>query len=500
MQNELGKLIRHAAVYGVGRILGRAASFLLIPVYTHFFSTQDYGAMEILTLISMIAGIVLAFGLPSSLMRFYYSCRDPKEQNQAIATAMLFSVGVGATIGGLVLIWARPICQFLLGSEQQALLVRLMAVTFFFSYFSDVAWVYLRAQQRSTLYVFLTQASLLGAIVMNLYLVAIQKMGVVGAFWGNAIATGSVGIVLLGLVFREVGVDFSVSHLGVMLRFGAPLVMTWLAAFVLNYSDRFFLQRFTDLANVGMYALAYKFGYVLSLLVVQPFNLMWEPQSYEVAGHENARNIFSRVFVLLSVTLISIAFLMSLFIREIFDLVVGASFYSGYHMVPLIAYAYVIQGIGLFFEAGLLIQKKSRIIAGIGLFCMLICVMLNSVLIFAWGAWGACIATLLSFAAFALITYSYSQKCYPFPCDLKGVAKTAVVSLAVLGAAWVFPGGSLAVRVPLKLAMAVIFFVSVLKLNVLQREEVASLRAIAVRMGHRLGLVRVNDGIPEGLR
>jgi len=57
VKDELQKLIRHAAVYGFGRIVGRAGSFFLIPVYTHYFSASDYGAMEILSLAAMVAGI-----------------------------------------------------------------------------------------------------------------------------------------------------------------------------------------------------------------------------------------------------------------------------------------------------------------------------------------------------------------------------------------------------------------------------------------------------------
>ena len=497
MKDELLKLIRHAAVYGFGRIVGKTASFLLIPVYTHYFSTSDYGVMEILNLTAMVAGILLALGLPTSLMRFYYSSSDPQEQNRAVSTALLFSLALAGGIGAIVILDASSISRALFGTDSRAALIRLVAVTFFFSYFSDLAWVYLRAKKRSGLYVFLTQASLIGAIVLNLYLVAVKKIGVTGAFWGNAIATGTVGIVLLWLTLREVGFGFSASRLGSMLRFGAPLTMIWFAAFALNYSDRFFLQRFASLAEVGVYALAYQFGYVLSMMVIQPFQLIWEPQSYEFAQRDNAKEFFPRLFVLYSIALITAAFLIALLIREVFELLVDAKFRAGYHLVPLIVYAYVIQGMGLFFEAGLLIQKKSRTIAGIGLVSTIFCLILNTTLIYAFGAWGAALSTLASFGLLSAATYFYSQRWYPLHCDLKGVAKVIVLSVLVLLVAWILPIESLPWRVVCKLALASVFLLGVFKLGVILPEEAGVLSELVQAGRRKLGGVSLGVEAPR---
>ena len=487
MQNELIKIVKHAAVYGVGRVLGRAASFLLIPVYTHYLSTPDYGEMEILNLVSMIAAMLLAFGLPTTVMRFYYATDDSKEKKHTVATAMLFSLAVGGSVAALVMIYATPISRILLGTSQQGMLVRLMAATFFFAYTSDIAWVYLRAKQKSSLYVVLTQASFLGAMILNIYFVASRKMGVAGTFWGSAIASGTIGIILICLTLREVSFHFSPSKLKGMLRFGTPLIFIWVAAFVLNYSDRFFLQRFANLAAVGVYALAYKFGYILSLLVVQPFQLMWEPESYEIAKREGAERIFPRIFLLYATILIIIAFSMSLFIREVFDVLVDARYYSAYRMVPLIAYAYVIQGAGLFFEAGLLIQKKSRAIAVVGLLSTFACITLNFLLISRWNAWGACLATTISFVILSLLTYFFSQRHYPLDCDFRGVMKVAAWSLVLLAAGWWLPVESFVLRVAIKLALLIIFLAGIWKLGVLNAEETASIKGLISASLQKIG-------------
>lgn len=76
MNEQLAKLFRNAAVYGFGRILGKVISFLLIPFYTHYFSAGEYGVMEILNLTAMIATVLLAPGLSTAVMRFYYDTEE----------------------------------------------------------------------------------------------------------------------------------------------------------------------------------------------------------------------------------------------------------------------------------------------------------------------------------------------------------------------------------------------------------------------------------------
>jgi O-antigen/teichoic acid export membrane protein len=73
---------------------------------------------------------------------------------------------------------------------------------------------------------------------------------------------------------REVGLEISMPRLREMVIFGAPLIFSNLAIFTLNFSDRFFLQHFQSLQAVGIYAVGYKFGFLLNVIAIQPFSTM----------------------------------------------------------------------------------------------------------------------------------------------------------------------------------------------------------------------------------
>jgi O-antigen/teichoic acid export membrane protein len=480
LNEQLTKLIRNAAVYGFGRILGKVISFLLIPFYTHYFSAGEYGVMEILNLTAMVAAVLLAPGLSTAVMRFYYDVDDPQEQKQVISTGLLFTLVVGGLVSAATILFPAWASQTLLGNPKYSVLVQLVAGSFFFTFTADIGWVYLRGKQRSGLYTLLTQIFLIASVTLNIYFVAFRKMGVAGSFWAGIIAAAAVWTVLMFLTLREVGLHFSPAKFFGLLKFGGPLFTVWLAAFVLNYSDRFFLQRFHGIEVVGVYAVGYKFAYVLSLLVIQPFQLMWEPQSYEISKRDDAAALFSRIFILYSVALIAVAFFLSLVIREVFEIMVGPMFVAAYRFVPLLAFAYVLQGMGLFFEAGLLIRKKNLRLSLVGIASTLICVGLNFGLIRGWGAWGAVWATFISFAFLAGFSYWSSVRVYPFHCNMGVLFKVLGWSGLLLAAGYFLPLESLAARVAIKGLLMITFVVVLARLRLLPSGLAASMRADAV--------------------
>ena len=50
MKKEVGQLIKHSGIYGLGTILSKSVGFLMIPIYTHYFVPADYGVLELLDL------------------------------------------------------------------------------------------------------------------------------------------------------------------------------------------------------------------------------------------------------------------------------------------------------------------------------------------------------------------------------------------------------------------------------------------------------------------
>ena len=87
--------------------------------------------------------------------------------------------------------------------------------------------------------------------------------------WGALTGAALAGLYGLVVVRRELGLAYSRRELGVMLRYGLPLVPTGLALWGLSLLDRFILQRLDGLAEVGVYGVANRAASVALLAVVR---------------------------------------------------------------------------------------------------------------------------------------------------------------------------------------------------------------------------------------
>ena len=229
---------------------------------------------------------------------------------------------------------------------------------------------------------------------------------------------------------RQVRLSFSYDKLARMAIFGMPLVATAAAGFAVNFSDRFFLRHFATISTVGVYALGYKFGFMISLLVVQPFDMIWQARIYEIAKQNNGAAIFSRVFEYYCFALVAAALGLSMVAKEIVSVASAPSFHAAYTIVPVVALAYIFQGMNRFFLSGTYIAKKTMYLGAVGLGSAAANIGLNFLLIPRYGMLGAAWATAFSFCFMAGLALYVSQRMYRIPYVFSRV--TILLGLAIL--------------------------------------------------------------------
>src|SRR4029077_17328391 len=139
--------------------------------------------------------------------------------------------------------------------------------------------------------------------ILNVVFIAVLKAGLAGILWSSLIVGALQFVLLSGWAFHTAGLGFSKTHLHRLLGFGVPLILSNIGLFVLNFSDRFFLQHLRSLELVGIYAVGYKFGFMMNYLFVQPFFVMWQSRMYVIHAQPEHRKIFKEIFALYSLGL-----------------------------------------------------------------------------------------------------------------------------------------------------------------------------------------------------
>jgi O-antigen/teichoic acid export membrane protein len=431
MSEQLKQLGKHTLVYTAGIILGRIASFVMLPVYTRYLTPADYGVLELLGMTIDVIGMITGVGIVAGVFKFYSEENDRAEKNAVISTAALSVAGLATATGVVGLAVAPALSKLVFGAESNPLYLRLYFLVYLIQNFEYLPFLLMRAENRSVLFVTVNFAKLIVLVLLNILFLVHFQMGIVGILASNIIATTAVATGLTGYLIRRVGIRFSKEKFRRMLRFGSGIVPWSLASFVLVFSDRFFLNYYTNTATVGLYALAYKFAWMLTVLAYTPFETIWTAQRFEVAKQPDAQAVYARVFRYMNLVLGAIALVLCLFIRDFLSLMSSPEFLPAYRLVPLLVAAQIVFTWAAYWSTGIYISGRTKVMATGSIVLVGITLLLNYLLIPWLGAFGAAWATLGAYAARFFWTYHFAQRDYPIRYDWTEMTKL----YAVLGAA-----------------------------------------------------------------
>ena len=295
---QLKRLGKHSAIYGLGGLVSRILAVLLLPLYTRYLSPSDYGKVETLIALTTVIGIVLRMGIHSAFFRFYFDSSDPEARRLVLRTSFWFTMGM-ATVGlvaGLAL--SGAISSLLFGSADDSELVMAAFVGLWAGMNYEQVTSLFRVEERSVAFVSASLTNIFLTIGATLLLVVTLDKGPIGVIVGNFTGTLLVYAVLLGYRREQLGLQFDRGLLRRMNHFGVPLVPTALFLWVTNFSDRLFLVKLADTQEVGLYSVGVRIASALVLLLTA-FRLAWPAFAYSIEDDGEARRTYGYVLTYL---------------------------------------------------------------------------------------------------------------------------------------------------------------------------------------------------------
>ena len=231
---ELRRLGRHSAIYGLGGLVSRILATLLLPLYTHYLPPSAYGRVEILTATIAVAAIALQMGIASAFFRFYFDAKDDASRLTVIRTSFWFTMAM-STLGLVVgVAFAGPIGHWL-GLGHDPTLVRAGAVGLWAQANYQQLTALFRVEERSAQYAIASVANVLITVAAMVLFVAVFHWGAVGLVVGNFTGTLVTYVVLLVYRTEQLGLEFDRDLLRKMQVFGLPLVPSALALWTINW-------------------------------------------------------------------------------------------------------------------------------------------------------------------------------------------------------------------------------------------------------------------------
>src|SRR5215213_1866445 len=437
MSGYLRRLATTGAAYTAASILSKVIAVALLPLYTRYLSTEDYGAAEVLFAAVVSASIIVRLGLIEAILRFYYLDDENPERVVKSTFAGLFWL---STLGVLIALpLAAPLSELLLPNPEKLggsapELVRIAIVGLWVLTMWEFMLTLFRLEERARAYFVTTILSVIAAISLTVVLVVGLDEGARGLLIGSY-ASGAVFVLaLVALQWRRLSLRFDPALLRRLFRFGLPTMPAEVSLYALNFADRLIIARSLGLAEAGLYSLGVKFAQAVNVLV-RGFQLAWPPLAYSIRDDDEARRTYATVVTLFVAGCSFVVAGMWLFSRWIVRALAAPKFFDSYEVIGLITVAVTLYALYLVLVVilGRTGRTEFNLPAAIG--ALVVNVGLNLLLVPQLEIVGAALALVASYLVVLGLMYVFTQRLFPVPYEWGRLLRVVLAVAAIVGIA-----------------------------------------------------------------
>lgn len=333
------KVAVNSIIYTISNLILKASNFLLLPLYTAFLTTEDYGVTNLANSFNNVLTYIIAFSLYSAVIRFYADVKDDKEKTKELYSTVIWFVFFSAVLFFAVMVLFRNIIGevFFANVPIFPTLILIFAMTAFHCFYVIYQDI-LKARQdsmksavTSLLYFFLQ-------LFLNIYFVVYRHWGANGILLSGLICNSLGMLWMLFDLMREktIGLVINAKLLKDMLKYSIPILPHNLSTNIAELTSKVFLNGSSSLSTVGIYGISSQFGSVADTIQSSISNA-FEPWFYskmkdwkEDSGQEIER-LTSNIIWVFGIVLLGLAF----FAEEAVLIMTPDSYKTVWRYVPI---------------------------------------------------------------------------------------------------------------------------------------------------------------------
>ena len=416
---------KQSLIYGVGHVMARLITFLLLPLYTHAFTQVEYGALSLAYAFMGFALIIYRYGMDTALMK--YSVQRSGQNRKKYITIIVGVQAITGILFTLLLYLSRNFTAvYVLGIDRPDWMIYLAVILFFDSMW-NLPMLILRSEERAGPFISFNLLNVILTMVLNILFVVYWDNGIEGVFKANIIASSSVFFFSLPIILKRIELNLFEKEAFInIMKFALPFLPAGIFTMIMELSDRYLLEYYLGTAEVGLYSAGKKMG-MLGLTVVMGFNMGWTPYFLKRGKQNGARIEFSKITTLFLGIMGYVTVLVSIWISNIMRLpigdrtLIGSEFWACEQVVSTIL-------IGYFFFATYVIQLPGVYMKEITSWVPIFRIVGASSLILSsvffipiFGYLGAAYAVVLAFILMSMSIYFRTNKIYPISYNWRGV-------------------------------------------------------------------------------
>lgn len=390
-------------------IFVKLSGFVLLPVFLRLMTQDEFGLYNYILSILNTFSLVLNFGLYIPLTKFYHDSKNPQERGKLLYTlSVTLVITMGVTLIPLYLLkidywFVKLLFQNPIDYQSYRFVIFFSLLATIFSF---MLTNYFYSAERIGLIKKYNIARIIAiniVVVGALYFIPGDKANT------RLIFTYAIEFILFCFFLRFLVKKFvSRFDKGIAiksLKMGFPIMLSAIMGIVINFSDKFFLERYGDFKALSQYYLAISFAGIIPVIFTSIQNA-WLPlfmkEKNLKTNLSKTNQLFKKLFVAFSCIAIAIWLL---FFTLLQIEIIPVKYTEVLYILPILLITNIFAALTPVFGNYMIYFQKTYIVSLAGLFVCVVSLLSSYLFIRRWNIYGAALAALIANITYLLIYY-----------------------------------------------------------------------------------------------
>ena len=392
-------LMKNTIIIFCGKVCTQLISFFLLPLYTGYLATKDYGIVDLITTYVTLLVPIITLELEMSIFRYLVDSRGKDKETKKLMSNNFGVLLIALLIFSILYIIVTSFWKF---DFRWLILIDIIICTFSGN-FLQIS----RGMGRTLDYSISCLITGALTIVSNILLIAVFKLGAFGMITSMALANGVGALYLFIRLKLYKLINFKLMDkklIKEMYQYSIPLVPNGVSWWIVKVSDRTIISYVLGTAANGLYAVSNKFPTILSSLL-GVFNLSWSESAALHIISPDRDEFFSDISNTVTKLFTSLGVGMIACMPFIFPLLINSKYNGAFNQIPILVLGAVFNVVVCLYSAIYIAKKMTKQVATVSIIGAIINITINVLFIKYLGLYAASISTAISY--FVMMVYRH---------------------------------------------------------------------------------------------
>ena len=263
-------LVKETFVYTLTDVVGKAMSFILLPIVSYFLPPSELGIATNFTVLTTLIILLAGLAIVNSIPYFFYE-QDREENVSLISNLLMLCLGLSLLVGVIAACFSQQVYDHL----QLDFHIQMLGVVFVVaSIISNINLTLLRLENNPKHFAILQILQIVLHAVFVVLFVIVLRGGGAGKIYAEVMVFCVVGLIHLTMLLKKgyVRLNLQMAWMRKLLHFGLPLLPHSISFWLKSGMDKVFITTYCGLQFNGLYSMAISVSSVYTMLMQSFFN------------------------------------------------------------------------------------------------------------------------------------------------------------------------------------------------------------------------------------